>query len=152
MSFTDIIILVLTLAFFAFALYDEFIINHLKSPTLLSIPLLRRSRADGMIFVILVAILIWNNVQTQGSTFTTWLLSALALVGFYIFWLRTPRVRFKKEGFFFSGLWTPYSRITAMNLSEDGVLVFQLGERRLLISVRNIDDLERIYKFMVSNQ
>ncbi|KEA52945.1 MULTISPECIES: DUF986 family protein [Mangrovibacter] len=152
MSFTDIIILVLTLAFFAFALYDEIIINHLKSPTLLSIPLLRRSRADGMIFVILVAILIGNNIHAQGPAFTTWLLSALALVGFYIFWIRTPRVRFKKAGFFFSGFWTPYSKITAMNLSEDGVLVFQLGERRLLICVRNIDDLEKIYKFMVNNQ
>ncbi len=32
-----------------------------------------------------------------------------------------------------------------MNLSEDGVLVMQLEQRRLLIRVRNIDDLEKIY-------
>lgn len=30
-----------------------------------------------------------------------------------------------------------------MNLSEDGVLVMQLEQRRLLIRVRNIDDLEK---------
>lgn len=40
----------------------------------------------------------------------------------------------------------------AMNLSEDGVLVMQLEQRRLLIRVRNIDDLEKIYKLLVSTQ
>jgi len=39
-----------------------------------------------------------------------------------------------------------------MNLSEDGVLVLQLEQRRLLIRVKNIDDLERIYKLMVVTQ
>lgn len=39
-----------------------------------------------------------------------------------------------------------------MNLSEDGVLVMQLEQRRLLIRVRNIDDLEKIYKLLISNQ
>lgn len=39
-----------------------------------------------------------------------------------------------------------------MNLSEDGVLVMQLEHRRLLIRVRNIDDLEKIYKLLVSTQ
>ena len=35
---------------------------------------------------------------------------------------------------------------------EDGVLVMQLEQRRLLIRVRNIDDLEKIYKLLVSTQ
>jgi hypothetical protein len=34
-----------------------------------------------------------------------------------------------------------------MNLSEDGVLVMQLEQRRLLIRVQNIDDLERYTNF-----
>ncbi|EDW8366068.1 DUF986 family protein, partial [Salmonella enterica subsp. enterica serovar Typhimurium var. 5-] len=38
------------------------------------------------------------------------------------------------------------------NLSEDGVLVMQLEQRRLLIRVRNIDDLEKIYKLLIENQ
>ncbi|EAP0417801.1 hypothetical protein DLG75_18675, partial [Salmonella enterica] len=37
-------------------------------------------------------------------------------------------------------------------LSEDGVLVMQLEQRRLLIRVRNIDDLEKIYKLLIENQ
>ncbi|EBC2707414.1 DUF986 family protein, partial [Salmonella enterica] len=35
---------------------------------------------------------------------------------------------------------------------EDGVLVMQLEQRRLLIRVRNIDDLEKIYKLLIENQ
>ncbi|EBB0883999.1 DUF986 family protein, partial [Salmonella enterica] len=34
----------------------------------------------------------------------------------------------------------------------DGVLVMQLEQRRLLIRVRNIDDLEKIYKLLIENQ
>lgn len=36
-----------------------------------------------------------------------------------------------------------------MNLSEDGVLVMQLEQRRLLIRVRNIDDLEKYINFLL---
>jgi uncharacterized membrane protein YobD (UPF0266 family) len=39
-----------------------------------------------------------------------------------------------------------------MNLSEDGVLVMQLEQRRLLIRVKNIDDLEKIYHLLVKTQ
>ncbi|WP_251268837.1 DUF986 family protein, partial [Enterobacter hormaechei] len=35
---------------------------------------------------------------------------------------------------------------------EDGVLVMQLEQRRLLIRVQNIDDLEKIYKLLISTQ
>ncbi|EBU0364301.1 DUF986 family protein, partial [Klebsiella pneumoniae] len=48
--------------------------------------------------------------------------------------------------------WIEYNRIKEMNLSEDGVLVMQLEQRRLLIRVRNIDDLEKIYKLLIENQ
>ncbi|MEA7510720.1 DUF986 family protein, partial [Salmonella enterica subsp. enterica serovar Virginia] len=49
-------------------------------------------------------------------------------------------------------VWIEYNRIKEMNLSEDGVLVMQLEQRRLLIRVRNIDDLEKIYKLLIENQ
>ncbi|MBK4386838.1 DUF986 family protein, partial [Enterobacter hormaechei] len=39
-----------------------------------------------------------------------------------------------------------------MNLSEYGVLVMQLEQLRLLIRVKNIDDLEKIYKLLVKTQ
>ncbi|MFZ1872201.1 MAG: DUF986 family protein, partial [Chania sp.] len=37
-------------------------------------------------------------------------------------------------------------------LSEDGILVIDLEQRRLLIQVTQLDDLERIYHFLVENQ
>ena len=123
-----------------------------NGPTLLAIPLLRRGRIDSVIFVGLIVILIYNNVTNHGALITTWLLSALALMGFYIFWIRVPKIIFKQKGFFFANVWIEYSRIKAMNLSEDGVLVMQLEQRRLLIRVRNIDDLEKVYKLLVSTQ
>ncbi len=73
-------------------------------------------------------------------------------MGFYIFWIRTPRIIFKQRGFFFANVWIEYNRIKEMNLSEDGVLVMQLEQRRLLIRVHNIDDLEKIYKLLIENQ
>ncbi|AYN26325.1 DUF986 domain-containing protein [Buttiauxella sp. 3AFRM03] len=152
MTLTDVVLLVFIVLLLAWSIYDEFIMDKLKGKNLLKITLLRRNRIDSTIFVGLVAILIYNNVTTHGTPLTTWLLSALALLAIYISWIRQPKLLFKTEGFFFANVWILYSRIKEMNLSEDGVLVIQLEQRRLLIRVKNIDDLEKIYKLMVDNQ
>lgn len=152
MTITDLVLILFILVLLAFAVYDQFIMPRRNGPSLLAIPLLRRSRVDGIIFVGLIGILIYNNMANQGELVTTWLLSALALMGLYLFWIRTPKIIFKKSGFFFANIWIEYKRIKEMNLSEDGVLVMQLEQRRLLIRVRNIDDLEKIYKLLVSTQ
>ncbi|HFK4477450.1 TPA: DUF986 family protein [Citrobacter sedlakii] len=152
MSITDLVLVFFIAALLAYAIYDQFIMPRRNGPTLLAIPLLRRGRVDSVIFIGLLAILIYNNVTSHGAILTTWLLCALALMGFYIFWIRAPRIIFKQQGFFFANVWIEYNRIKQMNLSEDGVLVMQLEQRRLLIRVRNIDDLEKIYKLLVSSQ
>ena len=38
-----------------------------------------------------------------------------------------------------------------MNLSEDGFLVIDLEKRRLLIKAKQLDDLETIYNFFLTN-
>ncbi|HGE6879956.1 TPA: DUF986 family protein [Citrobacter amalonaticus] len=152
MTITDLVLVFFIAALLAYAIYDQFIMPRRNGPTLLAIPLLRRSRVDSIIFIGLIAILIYNNVTSHGAIITTWLLCALALMGFYIFWIRVPKILFKQDGFFFANVWIEYNRIKAMNLSEDGVLVMQLEQRRLLIRVRNIDDLEKIYKLLFSSQ
>ena len=152
MTITDLVLVFFIAALLAYAIYDQFIMPRRNGPTLLAIPLLRRSRVDSIIFIGLIAILIYNNVTSHGAIITTWLLCALALMGVYIFWIRVPKILFKQDGFFFANVWIEYNRIKAMNLSEDGVLVMQLEQRRLLIRVRNIDDLEKIYKLLVSYQ
>ncbi|MDM2738061.1 DUF986 family protein [Citrobacter sp. Ct235] len=152
MTITDLVLVFFIAALLAYAIYDQFIMPRRNGQTLLAIPLLRRSRVDSVIFIGLIAILIYNNVTSHGAIMTTWLLCALVLMGLYIFWIRVPKILFKQGGFFFANVWIEYNRIKEMNLSEDGVLVMQLEQRRLLIRVRNIDDLEKIYKLLVSSQ
>ena len=152
MTVTDIVLVLFIVALLAYAIYDEFIMPRRHGETLLALPLLRRGRVDAFIFAGLIVILIYNNVMSHGALLTTWLLCALALMAIYLFWIRTPKIIFKRSGFFFANVWIEYNRIKEMNLSEDGVLVMQLEQRRLLIRVKNIDDLEKIYKLLVNAQ
>ncbi|MFC3190801.1 DUF986 family protein [Pseudocitrobacter faecalis] len=152
MTITDWVLVFFIIALLAFAIYDQFIMPRRHGATLLSIPLLRRNRIDGAIFVGLIAILIYNNINNNGAQITTWLLSSLALMGLYLFWIRSPKIIFKSAGFFFANIWIEYPRVKQMNLSEDGVLVMQLEQRRLLVRVKNIDDLERISRLLLSSQ
>lgn len=152
MTITDIVLILFVVALLAWAIYDELIMPKRHGETLLALPLLRRSRIDGFIFAGLLVILIYNNVTNNGSVLTTWFLCALVLLAIYLFWVRAPKIIFKTTGFFFANVWIEYSRIQKMNLSEDGVLVMQLEQRRLLIRVKNIDDLERISQLFMQNQ
>ena len=152
MTVTDTVLVLFIVALLAYAIYDEFIMPRRNGETLLTLPLLRRGRIDAFIFAGLVVILIYNNVTSHGALLTTWLLCALALMAVYLFWIRSPKLIFKKHGFFFANVWIEYNRIKEMNLSEDGVLVMQLEQRRLLIRVKNIDDLEKIYNLLLKTQ
>ena len=152
MTVTDTVLVLFIVALLAYAIYDESFMPRRPGETLLTLPLLRRGRIDAFIFAGLVVILIYNNVTSHGAILTTWLLCALALMAIYLFWIRSPKLIFKKHGFFFANVWIEYNRIKEMNLSEDGVLVMQLEQRRLLIRVKNIDDLEKIYKLLIKTQ
>lgn len=97
MTLTDSILMLFIAALLAFAIYDELILPRRHGDTLLALPLLRRSRVDAAIFVGLLVILIYNNVTNNGTPLTTWLLSALALLAIYLFWIRTPKIIFKSR-------------------------------------------------------
>ncbi|CAI0762532.1 Predicted membrane protein [Serratia entomophila] len=152
MSLTDGVLLVFIALMLLYALYDEFGMNLLKGETLLRVPLKRRNRVDCLIFVGLIAILIYRNVTAEGAALTTYLLISLALIAIYISYIRWPKILFKAQGFFYANAFIEYNRIKAMNLSEDGVLVIDLERRRLLIEVTQLDDLEKIYHLFVNNQ
>lgn len=152
MSLTDYVIVLFIVLFLAYAIYDELIMTRLKGPTLLKVFLQRRNKLDSLIFVGLVAILIYQNSVNQGPKVTTTLLMVLAFLSVYLFWIRLPKLLFKPQGFWYANIFIDYSRIKTMNLSEDGILVIELESRRLLIHVRKLDDLETIYQFMVQQQ
>ncbi|WP_338882568.1 MULTISPECIES: DUF986 family protein [Xenorhabdus] len=152
MSLNDIILIVLIVLMLAFAIYDEFIINQLKGKTLLNIKLKRKQRLDALIFIILIAIIIYNNVTSHGSQFTTYLLTFIILVTLYLGYIRSPKLIFKKQGFYYANRFFSYEKINAMNLSEDGILMMDLGQNKIYISVTKLDDLEKIYQFLVNNR
>ncbi|QTF08266.1 DUF986 domain-containing protein [Brenneria izadpanahii] len=152
MSGTDIALILSIALALAYAIYDEFIMDKLKGKTRLRVLLKRVNRLDALIFIGLVVILIYRNVINNGPIITTSLLLSLAFMAIYLAYIRRPKLLFKSTGFFYANIFILYNRIKNMNLSEDGVLVIDLEKRRLLIQVSELDDLEKIYNFMVENQ
>lgn len=149
MSLTDALIALCIVALLLFAIYDEAILPRRRGPTRLRVTLRRQHKIDSLIFIGLLLILLWNNLSHQGSPLTTSLLMVLSFLAFWLFWLRRPTLLMKNTGLFYAGVWVDYRRIQGMNLSEDGILVVQLEQRRLLIAVQQLDDLERIYHTLV---
>ncbi|WP_337012671.1 DUF986 family protein [Pantoea sp. AS142] len=149
MSSTDALIVLCIAALLLFAVYDEAILPRRRGPTRLQVALRRRHKIDGLIFIVLLLILLWNNITHHGPQLTTSLLMVLSFLSFWLFWLRKPTLLMKSEGFFYAGVWIDYRRIQGMNLSEDGILVIQLEQRRLLLAVQQLDDLERIFNTLV---
>ena len=152
MSVTDIVLVLFIVLLLAYAIYDEFIMGTRNGKTRLRVNLRRRNKLDSIIFIGLLAILLYNNIQANGTPLTNYLLIGLGLVAFYLSFIRWPKLLFKPAGFYFANAFITYDRIRGMNLSEDGVLVFDLEQKKLLIRVNELDDLERIYKIMVENQ
>lgn len=152
MSSTDIAVIVLIILALAYAIYDEFIMDLRYGETRLKVFLARANRLDTLIFIGLIGILIYQNIMNNGKVFTTTLLTSLIAVAIYLSYIRRPKLLFKADGFFYANIFIAYSRIKNMNLSEDGILVIELEHRRLLIQVKKLDDLEKIYKFMIENQ
>ncbi|MCV9877302.1 DUF986 family protein [Brenneria izbisi] len=152
MTLTDIALVIVIGLTLLYAIYDEFIMDRLKGKTQLRVMLKRVNRLDALIFIGLVGILIYQNIVNNGTVITTSLLLFLVFMATYLAYIRHPKLLFKLTGFFYANIFISYNRIQSMNLSEDGVLVIDLEHRRLLIKVREIDDLEKIYHFMIENQ
>lgn len=152
MQLTDYLIVLFIVLILIYAIYDELIMPKLKGPTRLKILLQRRSKLDSLIFIGLLAILLYQNLRVQGPQITTLLLLSLSALAIWLFWIRAPKLLLKTQGFFFANVFITWDRIRAINLSEDGVLVISLEKRRLLIHVRHLDDLEKIYTFMLESR
>ncbi|WP_118986126.1 DUF986 family protein [Photorhabdus sp. CRCIA-P01] len=152
MGLNDMVLVGLILLMLAFAVYDEFVVNLMKGKTHLQIKLKRKHKIDALIFIILILIVVYNNITAYGSRLTTYLLLFTILVTIYLAYIRSPKLLFKNNGFFYANTFISYNRIKTMNLSEDGILVIGLENKKLYISASQLDDLERIYKFLVENR
>ncbi|MCG9509817.1 DUF986 family protein, partial [Providencia rettgeri] len=149
MTFNDAILAIIILLMLVYAIYDEFIQHLLKGKTLLKINLKRKHRIDAIIFIVLICIVIYTNIVRHGNLLTTYLLLVTIFMSIYLAFIRTPKLFFKQTGFYFANTFILYERIKTMNLSEDGILIIGLEQKKIYIKVSHLDDLQRIYEFLI---
>ncbi|EMI5489126.1 DUF986 domain-containing protein [Providencia stuartii] len=152
MTLNDSILAIIILLMLLYAIYDEFIQHLLKGKTLLKVNLKRKHRADAIIFIVLICIVIYTNISRNGSMLTTYLLMVTILMSVYLAFIRTPKLFFKQKGFYFANTFILFDRIKTMNLSEDGILIVGLEHKKIYIQVSQLDDLQRIYEFLINHK
>ncbi|CAK7057860.1 DUF986 domain-containing protein [Providencia rettgeri] len=152
MTFNDAILAIIILLMLVYAIYDEFIQHLLKGKTLLKINLKRKHRIDAIIFIVLICIVIYTNIVRHGNLLTTYLLLVTIFMSIYLAFIRTPKLFFKQTGFYFANTFILYERIKTMNLSEDGILIIGLEQKKIYIKVSHLDDLQRIYEFLINHK
>ncbi|WOC02409.1 DUF986 family protein [Providencia sp. PROV024] len=152
MTFNDAILAIIILLMLVYAIYDEFIQHLLKGKTLLKINLKRKHRIDAIIFIVLICIVIYTNIVRHGNLLTTYLLLVTIFMSIYLAFIRTPKLFFKQTGFYFANTFILYERIKTMNLSEDGILIIGLEQKKIYIKVSHLDDLQRICEFLINHK
>lgn len=152
MTLNDSILAIIILLMLLYAIYDEFIQHLLKGKTLLKVNLKRKHRADAIIFIVLICIVIYTNISRHGSMLTTYLLMVTILMAVYLAFIRTPKLFFKQKGFYFANTFILFDRIKTMNLSEDCILIVGLEHKKIHIQVSQLDDLQRIYEFLINHK
>ena len=130
-----------------YLIYDTFIIDMLKGKTSLTIQLRKRNIMDTLIFAALFLVIFIITLFKGGNMMDAYLLLALTVLYLILSFVRQPKIRFKKEGFFYGNFFVRYDAIDQMNLAEDGILAIIANTRRHLIYVRNMDDLERMLPY-----
>ncbi len=152
MTLNDSILVIIILIMLVYAIYDEFIQGLLKGKTLLKVNLKRKHRADAIIFIVLICIVIYTNIVRHGNLLTTYLLMITIFMAIYLAFIRTPKVFFKQSGFYFANAFILYNRIKTMNLSENGILIVGLEKSKIHIQVKHLDDLQKIYDFFINHK
>ncbi|BBG59066.1 DUF986 family protein [Providencia rustigianii] len=152
MTLNDSILVIIILIMLVYAIYDEFIQGLLKGKTLLKVNLKRKHRADAIIFIVLICIVIYTNIVRHGNLLTTYLLMITIFMAIYLAFIRTPKVFFKQNGFYFANAFILYNRIKTMNLSENGILIVGLEKSKIHIQVKHLDDLQKIYDFFINHK
>ena len=152
MTLTDGLLLGAIVLVLAYAVHLEWLLPRRKGKTLLRVNLLRKGRVDSLIFIALLGLVIYRHYTGRGAPLTLYLLTFLLIAVCYISFIRRPVLLFKPEGFYYGNLFITYTRIHRLHLTEEGVLVIHLEQRKLPIHVQYISDLDKIKNFLFSNQ
>lgn len=138
------IFIILIISLLTYIFYNEFVVNFIKGETILKINLKRKNKMDVAIFIALIMIYMYNNIESFSSPLTVYLLSGFLLLIIYIFYIRRPELIFKKDGFFHCSIFIIYKDIQKIKLSEDGILVIYLKKRSLFIEVVYFEDFKKM--------
>ena len=144
MSNVDHTLIIFIISFLTYAVYNEFILNFIKGKTILKVNLERKNKVDATILIGLTIIFIYNNMINLSSPLTIYLLFGLLLLIIYIFYIRYPKLIFKKDGFFYCNILINYKNIKKIKLSEDGILAIHLKKRSIFIKVVYFEDLKKM--------
>ena len=148
---TTIGLCLLNLGYLAYLAYDIGVQSRRGGKTLTAVRLRRRAADAVFLAVIIIAGLYYEATHDQNpaNLAALALLTALVLIAGF----RYPKWRLKKDGFTAGGRYWPYCAISAMCLSEDGVLVLTLESgQNLILPVARIDDLEHAAAFFTGEE
>jgi len=141
----------LNLGYLAYLTYDIFVQSRRGGATLTAVRLRRRA-ADAVFLAVIIAAGLYYEISHDRTPAN---LAALALLLLLVLGagFRYPKWRLKKDGFTAGGRYWPYRAISAMRLSEDGVLVLTLESgQNLILPVARIDDLEHAAAFFTGEE
>lgn len=130
----DTILLLGISAFFLYAFYDQFVMDKLYGTSLLKVRLKKRAKIDGVIFIGLLLILIYQSLENL-SAFSFYLLASIIVLTIYGAFIRSPVLILKKTGFFYGNIFIPYSKIQGINISEEHFLVIDLHSGKRLVAL-----------------
>lgn len=145
---TNAILLFGILVGFAYAVYDQVLMDRLKGKNRLSIELQRQAGVDVWISVGLIVLTIINSIQIGIAPFTLFLLAMCIVLCLYLAFFRSPRLLLKEKGFFFGNFYFDYRQIHQINLADNQILVVDLHNgRRLLVRIKQQADVEKAVHF-----
>ncbi|WP_158366857.1 DUF986 family protein [Candidatus Williamhamiltonella defendens] len=145
MSKVDHTLIIFIISFLIYAVYNEFILNFIRGKTIFKVNLERKNKVDATILVGLTIIFVYKNMINLSSSLTIYLLFSLLLLIIYIFYIRYPKLIFKKDGFFYCNIFINYKNIKNIKLSEDGILAIYLKKRSIFIKVVYFEDLKKMF-------
>lgn len=146
----NFILLLAILLFFAYAIYDQFLMEKRKGQTKLKVPLKKQHKLDTLIFIGLIVILVYQSLTQTGhiSATTLFFLATVIVLSVYHTFFRTPMLILKTQGFFYANIYIDYSKIHQLNLTSNHIFVIDLKNgKRLLAPLINEKDAQCLIDF-----
>lgn len=150
MNITDLIILILIFGFIGFTIYENMIIQKRNGIIEKKVLLRRKNKSESLVFIALIAILIYQSSHDGISIKSIILLVILSLFGLYTAFLRQPKLLLKKSGMYYTSQYIQYKQIKAIRLPEQGGMLIGLhNAKTLVIYPDNPQEVNNIIEFLL---